>query len=258
MKTIPLTPQHRDGSRLSAELHLPERDIRGVALLLHGLLSSQRSSTNTTLIPILNDASIASLSFDFMGHGDSDGELKDICISSGVEGVSATLTATREHFPNMASFPLVVFGSSFGGAVALASAPYMSPCGVVLKSPALDIAGFQRQIRGDAIMQQWKEDGVLSLPEFGPDIALSYRFISDSLGYDSYTLAQACSCSFAIVHGTVDEAVTVEQSRRLALLLGDRCRFLEIDSGDHRFSRPEDFTHALDFCAASIIDMMQS
>ncbi len=256
MTTSMFTASTANGQRIVADLHFPTTPPKGLVLLLHGLFSSRHSSTNQAIMPHLEQASLISICLDFPGHGDSDGDIRDTCVTSGAQAVAVVIERVLNDSPQLSEFPLVVLGSSFGGAVAVASLPQIAPCGVVLKSPALDIPGFMRRVRGEAVMQQWEQDGILYMPEFGPDASLSYHIITDARGYDTYALAQSQNIPFAVVHGTQDETVPVEQSRKIALSLGSQCNYKEIETGDHRFSQPEDFHQAVQFCAQSCIEMI--
>jgi alpha/beta superfamily hydrolase len=58
-----------------------------VIILCHGFTTSKDSSTNIELEQKLNSKNIATLRFDFFGHGESEGDFKNITISEAVDDI---------------------------------------------------------------------------------------------------------------------------------------------------------------------------
>lgn len=102
-----------DGTRLSAWWATPpDRPIFGVAVLAHGYVMSR-----SELVPLavrLAEAGIASLLFDFRGHGRSQRAVVTLGPRESLD-VQAAVGFCREAQPDR---PVVVIGSSMGAAAA--------------------------------------------------------------------------------------------------------------------------------------------
>lgn len=72
----PFVFSDRDGWRISAVLTHPPSDTDKGVVLCHGLLGFKDSVTNRTLTRLLSERGVATLRFDFFGHGSSEGNWK--------------------------------------------------------------------------------------------------------------------------------------------------------------------------------------
>ena len=88
-------------------------------LYLHGFGSSQDGDKATYFRSRAAAAGLAFCSFDFRGHGESGGALGDLTFSHALADAEAAFAWLRERWAG----PVVLFGSSMGGAVALWLAP---------------------------------------------------------------------------------------------------------------------------------------
>ncbi|MFQ3587038.1 MAG: alpha/beta fold hydrolase [Fimbriimonadaceae bacterium] len=102
-----------DGVRLAAWWAAPtDRPIAGVAVMAHGYVMSR-----SELVPLavrLAEAGIASLLFDFRGHGRSQGAIVTLGPRERLD-VQAAVAFCRERQPGT---PVAVIGSSMGAAAA--------------------------------------------------------------------------------------------------------------------------------------------
>lgn len=72
----PFVFSDRDGRRVSAVLTYPPSDTDKGVVLCHGLFGFKDSVTNRTLTRLLSERNVATLRFDFFGHGSSEGNWK--------------------------------------------------------------------------------------------------------------------------------------------------------------------------------------
>lgn len=252
-----LTAQTPSGESVVATLSTPARPL-GLAILLHGHSSSRNNSTNLALSPKLLDADLYVLRFDFRGHNDSEGSLERLTISAGVEDLAAVRSAAYRAHPALQSLPCSLFGSSFGGAVAIVAAQTTGVIGLVLKSPVTDIAEMQRLRKGRLGMLAWRLRGFTTVAGSKGPTRLKYSYVADAQRYDLYSIARNAAVPVTIVHGSSDEVVPVTQSRRLAAALGSRATLTILDGVDHRYSRREDFDRMIDICTGAIIQQVSS
>jgi len=227
------------GDRLCGVLAGPKAEGgASAAVLCHGFATGKDGRTYTRLEAVLNRWGIATLRFDFFGHGESEGELEDITISEALDDVEQALRCVREQgFDRVA-----LVGSSFGGMAALlAAARDPDLICLALKSPVSDYLARLLAERDDQEMDEWRTRGFVTLTdEAGSQLRLNYRFCVDAEKVRGYDAAAHIRIPTLIVHGDKDETVPLAQSRRLAALL-PRARLEVIPGADHRYSRDMDF-----------------
>lgn len=120
-----------DGDGLAARLWT--RNSERLAILLHGFAGDQHD-WDDTIGPLQAELEtpISVLTFDFRGHGDSDGENRDL------EGMSTDVLAAIAFARSRGFSEIVLVGASMGGAAAIvAAAEDPSIVGVIaLSAPA--------------------------------------------------------------------------------------------------------------------------
>ena len=116
----------------------PETDRCPMVLLMHGIFSSKDYNPMPSLAKALAKAGIASIRFDFDGHGKSEGRMQDMTIEKEIADAMAIWEYARS-LPYVTQIGLL--GHSQGGVIAsmtagrLAAAGRHVPAGVVLLAP---------------------------------------------------------------------------------------------------------------------------
>jgi pimeloyl-ACP methyl ester carboxylesterase len=228
------------GRRVASILTAPDGDTDCIAVLCHGFLSGKNSSTNKTLTRLLFDRGIATLRFDFFGHGESDGPFEHITNTLALDQAQAALDLVgRKGYRRIG-----LMGSSFGGLVAtLAAAQRTDLACLALKCPVVDFAEELRLEFGEAEMARWKTTDTVPNIMGGPDrVALRYAFYEDCLRRIAYEPARSITAPTLIVQGDHDEHVPLHQSQRLYEALQAQKRMEILLGADHQFTKGEDFT----------------
>ncbi len=250
----PLTFKDADQRVVSAVLATPDAPTKRIAVLCHGFLSSQHSTTNKTLTRLLVWQNIATLRFDFFGHGDSQGLFEDITVGLAVSQALAALDLIAAR--GYAKIGLV--GSSFGGLVAiLAAARWTGPQGheagpelgeprglacLALKCPVVDFPEELELELGQAGMAEWRRTN--TVPNFAGGagrIKLLFDFYEDAQRHIAYTAAPSIRAPTVIVQGDRDELIPLHQSRQFFNALTVEKSLHLLEGADHQFSRHEDF-----------------
>jgi pimeloyl-ACP methyl ester carboxylesterase len=190
----------------------------------------------------LNDRDIATLRFDFFGHGDSQGPFENITTTIGIAQAMAAL----EEAVSRGFRQIGLVGSSFGGLVSILTAarwPHNLPLAcLALKCPVVDFGEELRLELGHEGMTQWKNTDTIPNILNGPArIRLRYAFYEDCLGLIAYEPARRIDAPTLIVQGDADELVPLHQSRRLMESLAGVKRLELIPGADHQFTKGEDF-----------------
>ena len=227
-----------------------------VVLLCHGLLSNRDSATNRALVDRLLAQDIATLRFDFVGHGssaDPNDPLSPFTITRCLQQADDAISWLKAQ----GATRIGMVGSSFGGLVALQTAvrhPEIAAVG--LKCPVVDYPPLWQSRLGEGGMRHWRESGRLVFATHTGRASLPYRFYDDLLSQKAGWAATIASPVF-IVHGDADEDVPVEQSRALFGRLQSPKELVVLPGADHEFSRPADFERMIDLLFAGMVVRMR-
>lgn len=114
----------RDGLTLRGALVLPSNKTSKLVILLHGFASDMGYTNDSLLYQLskqLNQVGIATLRFDFNGHGKSDGKFEDMTVLNEIADAKAALDYARA-IPQIKK--IMLLGHSQGGVVASMLAGY--------------------------------------------------------------------------------------------------------------------------------------
>lgn len=221
---------------LRGMLHLPGTNTKtrypGV-ILYHGFSGDRREPgfMFVRFSRLLADIGIASIRFDFLGSGESDGSFTDMTFSREAEQASLIL----DYFQGLDKIDeknIVLLGLSMGGALAgfLAGKRSSELRSLVLWAPAGEMRYFiekrEKQIENGEITGDVMDiSGLLLGEEFIEDVG-SVKIMEQTSGYKGELL---------IVHGTADTVVPIAVSEGYLQLFGNRAKLIRVDGADHTF-----------------------
>ncbi len=208
--------------RLSAMIHLPETFREGDPLVVccHGFTGDKVGSNQLTrnLAAYLERSGYGVVRFDYIGSGDSDGEFSTDTFVAGWKEDLVNVFAWLEKQEQLAASPIVLYGHSLGGLIALTHKDISNRvvARAVFAPVTRPVENFRDIILGTKL---WKQS--LAGEEignfYGKGFRLQNQFIRDLLDgqYDPIQEASQLSTPLLIVHGTIDQAVPIQGSREL-------------------------------------------
>jgi pimeloyl-ACP methyl ester carboxylesterase len=212
--TIPV-----DGTDLAAVHHAAGGDRWLVCC--HGFLSDKSGSYEGRCERAVAEGYDA-VRFDFRGCGESGGDFVDQTLSAKL----ADLRAVLDHFEPASC---ALFGSSFGGKVALHAAPDDGRVEVVAtRAPVTYNRAFDEA--REAVDREGRH-------EFETGQAVDGRFFEDFERYPFADAAADLDVPVAILHGGADESVPIADSLDAAAALETDVLFERFAGEGHRFSR---------------------
>jgi pimeloyl-ACP methyl ester carboxylesterase len=210
-----------DGLRLAGLLFLPEARPRGSLLVCHGAGSCKEN--HAVMAEQARDAGLASLVFDFRGHGASDGRMV------GGGGVRDVLAAAETLLTESGAPWVAGRGSSMGGHLLLRAAA--AEPSVFRSLVALCPADSASLLRLMDVLRELEAEG-------DPDVAHYGRFdceaFSDWLAAGELADAVAGLPRVLLAHARDDADVPFASSVRLAAVLAEPLRFMALPEGGHR------------------------
>lgn len=191
--------------------------------------------------------------FDYSGHGLSEGDFEDACVSDWLEEALAVFDACCPG-------ETVLVGSSMGGWLALLLALARKDTGrikgLVLIAPAVDFTEelMWKQRFSDEIRAAILADGRWEQPSAYSDApyVITRKLIEDGRNHLLLGAPLHLGAPVTILQGAQDPDVPESHARRLVEALPlDDVTFSLVPDGDHRLSRPED----IDLLLRAVADM---
>ena len=216
----------------------PESDRCPMVILMHGIFSSKDFNPMLALAKGLARAGIASIRFDFDGHGKSEGRMQDMTIEREIADAMA-IWSYVQGLPYVSEIGFL--GHSQGGVVAsmtagrLAAAGGEAPKAMVLIAPG-------------AVIKEACQGGRFFNARFDPKDPPEYircwgvkklgrEYLLSTQDLDIYGTAAAYEGRVCILHGTQDGIVPRWCSERYQETYGERAEFYLIDGENHMISR---------------------
>lgn len=195
-----------NGKRLCGVIR--KRQKSSMILVIHGFTSNKNGRTMKYIGSRLANQNYALMGIDLFGHGESEGNIQEVTIPIGVKNV----VDAAEYAQKLGYKKIILLGSSFGGLCSMLAAPKIKPEAIILRSPVSTYVG-----RKEALKNK------------GKNFKKLYK------KYTSYKVAAKISCPTIIFHGTEDEIVNIQQSRKLSKIL-KHGKLVEIPTGGHDFT----------------------
>lgn len=228
---------------LAVKITLPEgfdpaRDRCPMVILMHGIFSSKDYAPMPAIARGLAAAGIASIRFDFNGHGKSEGRMQEMTIEKELSDAEAVWGYVR-------SLPYVdgigLLGHSQGGVIAsmtagrLAAAGGAVPDGVVLIAPG-------------SVIKEACQGGKFFNARFDPAdppefircwgvMKLGREYLLTTQQLDIYGTAAAYKGPVRLLHGDRDGIVPMWCSEKFVEIYGDRSELIVVEGENHTITR---------------------
>jgi uncharacterized protein len=230
----------------------PARAHAPVALYIHGLGSHRRGEKARYLARQFNVAGRAFAALDLRGHGDSDGELRELTMSRLLADVDAAAVWAAARSTGR----LVLIGASMGASVAAwyaAGHPAITEA-LILIAPALRFPAALVTAAGEA-SDRSRREGELRVRSEWIDVTLGRALLDDAAEYDPDTLLQELGTPALLIHGLHDTAIPWQQSAdfvraraRSGAVASPATDLILVGDGDHRLTARKELLFAL-MCA---------
>lgn len=221
----------RDGLTLVGEREEPFGEIYDMAILIHGFMENKNMPLLRKIADNLRDENIASIRFDFNGHGESDGKFEDMTVPSEIADGKAILDYVRTD-PHVRNIFLI--GHSQGGVVASMLAGLYPDVikKIVLLAPAAQLKddALSGNIMGSTFDPHHIPDTVLL---FGQKVSGFYLRTAQVLPI--YEISKRFTGPASIIVGTNDELVDPKYSEKYNEVY-ENSQLNKISGADHDFT----------------------
>lgn len=202
-----------------------------MAIIFHGFTANRNTSLLKEITNSLRDENIASVRFDFNGHGDSDGKFENMTVLNEIEDANAILNYVKTD-PHVRNIYLV--GHSQGGVVtSMLAGLYPNLIKkVVLPAPAATL-------KSDAL--KGNTQGITFNPDHIPDrlpfkdLTLGGFYLRIAQQLPIYEVSAQFTKPVCLIHGTDDTVVSPNASKKYDQIYQNSNLHL-IEGADHYFS----------------------
>ena len=228
---------------ISYKISLPEgfdtqSDRCPMVILMHGIFSSKDYNPMPSIAKGLAKAGIASIRFDFNGHGKSQGKMQEMTVEKEI----ADAMAVYQYVKSLPYVSTVGFlGHSQGGVVASMTAGRLAQKG--LEDPARLVL-----IAPGSVIKEACQGGRFFNARFDPAdppefvrcwgfMKLGREYLLSTQELDIFGTASAYNGPVRILHGTKDTIVPLWCSERYVETYGDKAELILIEGENHTISR---------------------
>ncbi|MDY6770476.1 MAG: alpha/beta fold hydrolase [Candidatus Nanohaloarchaea archaeon] len=213
-----------DGEEVAAVVHRPDAAPERAVVFAHGFGSDKAGSYERRATMAAEEGFLA-IRFDFRGNNESSREFHEATLSTRI----ADLRRVVDEVEDLA---VGVYGSSFGGLVALhAAARDERIDALALRAPVTFLSVL------DDIRSTIEEDGRY---EQLPGKWVDDRFLDDLDGYSTEAIVEDIAVPTLIMHGGEDDVVDPGSSRRFFDALSCEKEYVMFDGEGHRFGDAAD------------------
>ena len=232
--------------RLDWEITLPEgfnqeTDHCPMVILMHGVFSKKDLNPIKALAAGLADAGIASIRFDFDGHGKSEGRLQDMTIEKEIADAMAILEYVKT-LPYVSQIGFL--GHSQGGVIASMTAGRLAADGS-------DVPVAMALLAPGSIIKYACQLGKFFSATFDPKDPPEYircfvvkklgrEYMQQTQNLEIYETSAAYKGKVCILHGNKDHTVPIWCSECYKTIYGDQAELIIIDGENHRFALRRD------------------
>lgn len=206
-----------------------ENDKIPVIIIYHGFTGNRYGSTflYREFAKYITELGYGVYRFDFIGSGDSDGDFKDMTLSSEVEDAITIYDYVKEQ-KNVDDNNIFFLGHSMGGFVSTIVAEKLNPRGLILLCPAIEMYELANEY-----YENLENKDIRSVNVGGLEVKLS--FLNDLRKYNGYKSASNYTGPVLMFRGTEDRYITKESFKELKDSFKGFVINIEIQNTGHSF-----------------------
>ncbi len=226
-----------DHGKLQAEIHKPslkQGERVPMVVLCHGFMGNMQSDLLIKIAELLQERGIASIRFDFNGHGQSEGRFQDMTVLNEIVDAKKVIEYVTA-LPYVGS--VAIAGHSQGGVVAAMTAGELGAekiKSVVLLAPAAVLR--DDAIRGSTMGATYDPFNPGEYVELFRGLRLGAEYIRTAFSMPIYETSAEYNGPALIIHGTGDRVVPYTYGERFHQLW-EGSELIILDRADHGFSK---------------------
>lgn len=223
-----------DHGKLDAVLQTPDQLMKyPLVMIMHGFTGNKNETLLTTLADKLEANGIASIRFDFNGHGQSEGRFQDMTVLNEIEDAKHVY----DYVSKLQSVTSVsMAGHSQGGVVTSMTAGELGTSkvkSIALLAPAAVLR--EDAIRGNLLSTQYDAQNVPETIEIFNGLKVGRNYVKTAQTLPIYETASQYQGPASMIHGLADPIAPYTYSQRYYRIYFNSELHL-IPGADHVFS----------------------
>ena len=224
-----------DHGKLSAVLHTPKtKKMYPLVIIMHGFNASKEMGLLTNLSTQLNQRGIATLLFDFNGHGQSEGSFLDMTIPNELEDARCVYNYAAK-LPYVQSIAMA--GHSMGAVVVAMLAGQLGADkvkAIVLMSPAPELT--QDTAKGDLFGVRYDTQNVPVYITLSNGLKVGRAFLATTPHVNIYKTSKRYTGPVLVVHSQDDSLVPYHYGVEFSQIYKN-ARLETVQGLDHNFTQ---------------------
>ncbi len=224
-----------DHGKLSAVLQMPkDKKTYPLVIIAHGFNANKEMYLLTDLATQLNERGIATLLFDFNGHGTSEGSFLDMTIPNELED-ARRVYAYAEQLPHVESISMA--GHSMGAVVVAMLAGELGADKIktiVLMSPAPELT--EDTAKGDLFGIKYDPKNVPEYITLSNGLKVGRAFLETTPTVPIYETSKRYEGSVLVVHSQEDQLVPYHYGVEFSQIYQD-AKLETLHGFDHNFTQ---------------------
>lgn len=240
-----ITIENAKGQNIVCQIEKPENDIKGWAVLQHGLSGYKEQTHLQTMTQSFLECGYATINFDCIGSfGESDGYIFDVTTSTYLDDLETVVAYFEKE--GVLEAPFILAGHSLGSAsLLLFSQKYpekikaLAPTSTVLSYDLYLSFKMQNDPQGT---KEWQDNGYyMKTSASRPDRSgrVSWALVEDLKNHDILGHVDKITMPTLLVVGNGDDSTPVEHQKILFDALSCPKEFHVIKNCGHTFKTPE-------------------
>jgi lysophospholipase-like protein len=220
---------------ITTPIHCKEKETPTV-IIFHGLTRNKDVIFHKILAKSLADCGIASVRFDFNGHGESEGALKNMTIDNELEDARRIYTFTRT-LPFVGTIGVV--GHSQGGVVSILLGAELGEKNIkamTLLAPGVGI--HDSMVQGSFLGASFDPINVPNKIVLNNNIVLGKEYVLSGQRMKPFESAKKYEGKVLLIHGTADRLAAYSYSEHLTYFYKNHQIHI-LEGVDHIFSNHE-------------------
>lgn len=245
-----------DHGKLAAIVQRPDGVSKyPVVILSHGFTSNKNDPIMTTVANKLEKLGIASIRYDFNGHGESEGRSQDMTVLNEIKDAKNVYDYAA-HLKGVTRIGML--GHSQGGVVTSMAAGELGASkvkAIVLMAPAAVLR--DDAIRGNLMGKMYdpfNPPEYMELKELG-GFKVGANYFKTAFNLPIYETAAHYKGAAAMIHGKGDRIAPYTYSERYAQLYPKSTLHL-VPTADHMFSNPKDLDEATTVASTFLLNKL--